>query len=138
MKYFLKFGILIALTFCACKKNKDINFTLNTLTLKADNLINLPKQNLYLKLLLVTGNAKTALTTTGIYPSVYTLPAVFAIDKPVVMNFYKNNYAVALYGDSTGFIGSNAININNYKILYPLEMDTENNGLGIVLGGTWR
>lgn len=54
------------------------------------------------------------------------------------MNFYKNTYVVSLYGDSSGCLSTNSINIKDYKILYPLDMDTENNGATIVLSGTWR
>lgn len=137
----MKYSIIcfLALLLAAgCRKKEKIEFILNSLTLKADRLDHLPRQGLYLKVLQVTGSSEEVLAVTGTYPSEYTLPAKYGVEEPVKMNFYKNTYRVALYGDSSGFIGSNLINIKDYKILYPLDMETKQDGLEIVLSGTWR
>lgn len=122
----------------ACRKKEKIEFTLNSLTLKSDKLDNLPVQKLYLKVLKIDNTTPEVLATTNKYPGEYTLPVKYGLEKPVKMNFYKHSYAVALYGDSSGYIEKNTVNIKDYKILYPLDMETENNGLEIILSGSWR
>lgn len=129
--------LLLLLAFAGCKKKEKIEFSLSSLTLKADKLDSLPDQGLYLKVLKLD-DMQEELAITGKYPSGYTLPVKYGLAEPVKMNFYKHRYSVALYGDSTGFIGSNTINIDDYKILYPLDMETRNNGLEIIWSGTWR
>lgn len=138
MKYIIVLLLAPLMLLVACKKKEKIEFTLTNLTLKKLNKENLPKQNLFLKVIRQENSNEQILVTTDKYPSEYTLPAKFGIEKPIKMNFYKNTYRVALYGDSSGYIGSNPINIKDYKILYPLDMETEENGISIVLSGTWK
>lgn len=138
MKNHMVYVCCLLLVMSGCKKKEKIEFTLNSLTLKADKTDNMPKQNLYLKVLKITSSSQEELTTTNKYPSEYTLPVKFELKHSIQMNFYKNTYAVALYGDSSGCIATNVVNIKDYKILYPLDMETEANGLKIVLSGTWR
>lgn len=138
IKYPVICFLLLLTSLSGCRKKEKIEFTLNSLTLKSDKLDSLPKQNLFLKVFKTDNSTQEDLATTGKYPSEYTLPVKYGLENPVKMNFYKHTYAVALYGDSSGFIGSNTVNIHDYKILYPLDMETKNNGLEIVLSGTWR
>ncbi|MCA0429639.1 MAG: hypothetical protein LCH32_03980 [Bacteroidetes bacterium] len=135
--YVLSF-LLIILNYGCKKKNENIDFYLNSLTLKTNNVNNLPKQNLYIKVIQIQNSNQIILATTNSYPSYFTLPVKFGLEKSIEMNFYKNTYVVSLYGDSSGCLSTNSINIKDYKILYPLDMDTENNGATIVLSGTWR
>lgn len=129
---------MLLLSLMACKKKEKIEFTLNNLTLKSIKQDNLPSQKLYIKVLMLDNITEEVLATTNKYPGEYTLPVKYGLENPVKMNFYKHTYAVALYGDSSGYIEKNTVNINDYKILYPLDMETKNNGLEIVLSGTWR
>lgn len=129
---------ILSLLLVACKKKEEIEFTLNSLTLKSGKLNDLPVQKIYLKVLKLDDSNQEVVITTNKYSSEYTLPVKYSIDEPVKMNFYKHTYAVALYGDSSGYIEKNIVNINDYKILYPLDMETENNGFAIILSGTWR
>ncbi len=132
------FLVLSALLIGCKKKNEKIEFTLNSLTLKSLKKENLPKQNMYIKVIKTDNSVEEELAVTGKYPSQYTLPVKFGLENLIKMNFYKHTYFVVLYGDSTGEIGSNPINIKDYKILYPLDMETDKDGVGIVLSGTWR
>lgn len=135
MKYILISFCAVLFISTSCKKKKErIEFTLKSLTLKAFEKESLPEQNVYLKVL----QEGTVLAETYNYPSKYTLPAKFGLEQSVQMNFYKNDYTVELWGDSSGYIGSNPIHLEDYKIIYPLDMETENNGIEIVLSGTWK
>lgn len=138
MKYIIVCFLATLMMCVACKKKEKIEFTLNSITLKAVKKENVPKQMFFIKVIKQDNHTDDVLTTTDKYPSEYTLPVKFGIEHPIKMNFYKSSYIVALYGDSSGFIGSNPINIKDYKILYPLDMETDKNGLSIVLSGTWR
>ncbi len=135
--YFLLI-LLIVFHFSCKKKNENIDFHLKSLTLNTANVSSLTKQNLFLKVFQIQNSNQITLVSTSLYPSYYTLPVKFGLDKSITMNFYKNTYEVALFGDSSGCICTNAINIKDYKILYPLDMETENNGTTIVLNGTWK
>lgn len=130
--------LLISFAFACKKKNESIDFHLNSLTLKSTVLNNLPKQNLYLKVIQIKNFNEIELASTNKYPSNYTLPVKFGLEKSISMNFYKNDYKISLYGDSSGCLSKNTINIKDYKILYPLDMDTEDNNTTIILSGTWK
>lgn len=138
MRYVFVLAFFILSIFTGCKKKEKIEFILNSLTLKSFKKENLPNQKLFIKVVMLENSSDEVLATTDKYPSEYTLPTKFGLDNPIKMNFYKNTYVVELHGDSTGYIGRNTININDYKILYALDLETEKDGLGIILSGTWR
>ena len=137
-----KIAVVLLLFACvvgvSCKKKKDIEFTLTKLTLSEYPSEKYPEQNLYIRVVQLQSNGETALGQTKTYPSKYTLPVDYTVDPKIVMNFYKNDYAVELWGDSTGFIARNPIHLKDYKIIYPLEMETDVNGVSITLKGTWK
>lgn len=134
MKYTLISFCAVFFIATCCKKKEKIEFTLKSLTLKSFEKDSFPEQNVYLKVL----REGVILAETDYYPAKYTLPAKFGLEESVQMNFYKNDYTVELWGDSSGYIGTNPIHLEDYKIIYPLEMETENNGIEIVLSGTWK
>ncbi|MBS1646043.1 MAG: hypothetical protein JST67_01745 [Bacteroidetes bacterium] len=135
----IKIGSLLVAMFvlAACKSEKTVGFTLHSLTLKSAKMAGLPVQNVYLKVVQMQNGTQQVLSTTGKYPSAYTLPVTFGLSAPIKMNLYTNTYSFQLYGDSSAFIGSTSINMGDYKIIYPLEMDTKNGSLVISLSGTW-
>lgn len=134
---FISFLTLI-LVFSACRKKERIEFTLNSLTLKVFQKENYPAQKVFLKVVLKGTSADEVLAITDRYPAEYTLPAKFGLEQAPRLNFYKNDYAIELWGDSSGYISSNPIHLKDYRIIYPLEMETENSGTSIVLSGTWK
>jgi hypothetical protein len=128
-------GFLLVLT--SCKKKKDINFTLTQLTVNNFPEEQYPAQNISVKVVCISEN-DTLLAQTGVQSSKYSLPAVYTVEPKLIMNFYHNDYVVQLWGDSSGLMGSNPIHLKDYKIIYPIEMETENNGVTIGLKGTWK
>lgn len=138
MKYL--FLILIAFIFLlsSCKKRENIDFTLDSLTLVSFDKHDYPEQKVFLKVLQLGTNPDKVLAITDNYSTEYTLPAKFGIEPQLTMNFYKNDYVVELWGELSGFIGRNEIHLEDYKIIYPTEMETEHNNVVIELTGTWK
>lgn len=138
MKYL--FLILFAFIFLSssCKKRKNIDFTLDSLTLVSFDKHAYPEQKIFLKVLQLGSDSDKVLTITDNYSTEFTLPAKFGIKPHLTMNFYKNDYVVELWGEFSGFICRNEIHIEDYKIIYPIEMETENNNVVIELAGTWK
>lgn len=122
----------------SCHKKENIEFTLNKLTLNAFEKEKYPVQNYYLKLVDIHESLQTTIYTTDVYPSTQTLPVNYGITPAPQLNFYKSDYAVELWGDSSQLIGTNPIHLEDYKIIYPLEMETEHAEISISLHGTWR
>lgn len=135
--FFISFLVLI-FVFSGCKKKERIEFTLHNLTLKAFQKEEYPPQNLFLKVILKGTSTDEILAVTDKHPSEYTLPVKFGVEQAPHLNFYKHDYEIELWGDSSGYISSNPIHLKDYKIIYPLEMETENSGTNIVLSGTWK
>jgi len=42
-----------------------------------------------------------------------------------------------LWADSTGLISSQKMNMDSYKIIFPLEMDVKNKDMDVTLSGNW-
>ena len=135
--FFILFLVLI-FVFGGCKKKERIEFTLHNLTLKTFHKEHYPSQKLFLKVILKGASTNEVLAVTDMYPGEYTLPAKFGVEQAPHLNFYKQDYEIELWGDSSGYISSNPIHLKDYKIIYPLEMETKNSGTNIVLSGTWK
>ena len=125
--------LLILSTGCT-KENKI--FTLKTIRLNDYRQKYLPVQKLYLEIL--EDNAATRLAHTGVYPSDLTLPASFKVEPTIPMMLYDKTYYVQLAGDSTGYIGRCQVNMDEYKIVFPIDMEVGNDSLNISLIGNWK
>jgi len=121
----------------SCKKDRYI-FTMKTIKLNSFRKVNIPSQ--YLTVKVVNENSgNSVLATTGKYPSDFTLPALFALDKPVKIHLYKEDHInIQLWGDSTGFIASSTIDMKEYKIIYPIDMETKNDSVSFSVLGSWE
>lgn len=125
--------LLILSTGCT-KENKI--FTLKTIRLNDYRQKYLPVQKLYLEVF--EDNAATRLAHTGVYPSDLTLPASFKVEPTIPMMLYDKTYYVQLAGDSTGYIGRCQANMDEYKIVFPIDMEVGNDSLNISLIGNWK
>ena len=125
--------LLILSTGCT-KENKI--FTLKTIRLNDYRQKYLPVQKLYLEVF--EDNAATRLAHTGVYPSDLTLPASFKVEPTIPMMLYDKTYYVQLAGDSTGYIGRCQVNMDEYKIVFPIDMEVGNDSLNISLIGNWK
>lgn len=128
-------GILLVLLLTGCTKDNKV-FTLKTIRLNAYSEANLPAQKLYLEVF--EDNGTTPLAHTAFYPSGLTLPALFKVAPSIPMTLYSKNYYVQLSGDSSGYIASCRINMEEYKIIFPIDMEVENDSLNVSIMGSWK
>lgn len=129
---------ILSIPLLGCHKRKKIEFHLKKLSLNKLEKENYPDQHYYLKVIELHDGANKTLIVSENYPSDVTLPAEYAVNPTLSINFYTNDFAIELWGDSSQLIGTNKINLDDYKIIYPLEMDTEHDEIGIALHGTWK
>lgn len=116
------------------KKNRTFN--LKTIKLLEYRHASLPDQKLYLE---VYGPQSTgAIARTELYPGDFPLPAVFRPGGVPAMSLYKDVYTIRLLGTSSGYIGACRIDMKKYKIIFPIEMELEAEGVRMTIGGTWQ
>lgn len=127
--------LFILLLSTGCTKENKI-FTLKTIRLNDYRQTDLPVQKLYLEVF--EDNAAAPLMHTGVYPSDLTLPVSFKVEPTIPMMLYGKAYYVQLAGDSTGYIGRSQVNMDEYKIVFPIDMEVGNDSLNISLIGNWK
>ncbi|GAL85152.1 hypothetical protein MYP_2381 [Sporocytophaga myxococcoides] len=111
---------------------------MKTIKLNSYRRANFPSQFLTVKVV-NTGFGNHILGTTGKYPSDFTLPAIFALDKELELHLYKEDHiSIQLWGDSTGFIASSTIDMEEYKIIYPIDMETKSDSVSFSVMGSWE
>ena len=135
MRIKLLFILTLLFTCMACdKEHKD--FTVKTIQLNHYKPHGLPKQLLYLKVL--ENDGTTVLAETDQYPSEYTLPARFIVHPQLSLPLYAQNFTIQLWGDVTGFLGECEVDMHNYKIVFPIELEVDSEELGVSLSGSWQ
>lgn len=134
MKYLSLLAFLV-LNITACRKDNQ-NFKLKTVTINAYPRKNLPLQHIYVR---IVDAADTALVLdkSDLYPSNLPLPVVLKVSLGMKKMLYKNSCVVQLWGDLSGLLSSEKLNMTNYKIIFPLEMDVENREMNVKLSGSW-
>lgn len=125
--------LLVALIVGCTKDNKT--FTLKTISLNGYKKTNGLSELLYLKVL---DDHAILLAQTKGYPSNLTLPTTFNVMPNVPMTLYNRSYTVQLWGDTTGYISSCKIDISEYKIIFPINIEVRNDSLSISTAGSWR
>jgi hypothetical protein len=96
-----------------------------------------PSQNLSLKVVRAN-NTDLVIAITESYPSALTLPATFALKPHPVLRLYKEDIVIQLWGDITGLIASSNVDMEEYKIIYPIDMETENEEVSFSIMGSWE
>lgn len=127
---------LCSLLFMSCKKENH-EFTLKSIKLNSYDKSHYPSQNLSLKVV----RAETPdiiIANTESYPSALTLPATFSVKPRPVLRLYKENIVIQLWGESSGLIASSKVNMKEYKIIYPIDMETENEEVSFSIMGSWE
>lgn len=112
-------------------------FTLKAVTLSAFQNDGYPAQNLRIKIC-DPDNPDNVLATTEPYPSSMTLPATFEVNPTLDFHLYKQSIAVQLWGDSTGAIATSIVDMDEYKIIFPIEMETTSGVARFTLHGSWE
>ncbi len=133
----IRYGLagLLTLALAGCTKESK-TFTLKTVRLNEYRRMGFPAQKLHLE---VFGeNNPDPLANTGYYPADLTLPASFKMYPSLPMNLYSDAYEVQLWGDSSGHIGTCRINMEEYKIIFPIDMEVKNDSLNISIIGSWQ
>nr|WP_067054562.1 hypothetical protein [Mucilaginibacter sp. L294] len=134
MKYITLFAIII-LGITACQKD-DQNFKLKTVTINAYTRKDLPLQRIYVKIVDAI-DTQRVIGTSASYPSNLPLPVTLGVTSSLKQALYKHTCLVQLWGDAAGLLSSKRMDMNNYKIVFPLEMDVENEEMDISLSGNW-
>lgn len=93
-------------------------------------------QKLYLQVF--EENNSVPLAYTGVYPVDLTLPVTFKVQPVLPMTLYNKTYRIELRGDVTGYISSCWINMDEYKIIFPIDMEVHNDSLSVSMMGSWE
>ena len=129
-----KWWIICLALLCAGCKKEDIAFTLKSVRLNEYRKTNLPAQKLYLKV--CEEDTAVVLARTEKYPSDLTLPAVFAIRPLIPLNLYKKGYRFQLCGDVSGYLAGCRVDMDEFKIIFPSDMEVSNDSLSISISGS--
>jgi len=117
--------------------NDNNTFTLKTIKLNDfKGRTTKPAQKLYFKVF--KSDSEAPLTQTGFYPSDYTMPATFKVFPSAEMQLYGKAYNVQLWSETAGYLGRCDIDMEEYKIVFPIDMEIKNDSLNISIQGTWE
>jgi hypothetical protein len=134
MKYITLLAIIIV-SITACQKDNQ-NFKLKTVTINAYTNKNSELQHIYVKVVDAADNQRV-IGKSASYPSTLPLPVTLGITSSLKQALYKQTCIVQLWADSTGLISSQKMNMDSYKIIFPLEMDVKNKDMDVTLSGNW-
>ena len=126
--------ILLILNGLFSCNNDDNTFHLKTVKL-LEYSKNLPEQKLYIKAF--SDDLPESIAQTEEYPSTLPLPATLKMYPSPSMNLYGKNYHLELWGGISGYIRRCDIDMDDYKIVFPIDMEIENDSLSISMQGTW-
>jgi hypothetical protein len=127
--------MLPMLILAGCAKDNKV-FTLKMIRLNEYRKINLPVQKLYLEVF--EDNDTIPMAHTAVYPSDLTLPASFKVEPSIPITLYSKDYYIQLSGEVTGYIARCKVNMDEYKIIFPIDMEVENDSLNISIIGSWK
>ncbi|MDN3551547.1 hypothetical protein [Mucilaginibacter aquaedulcis] len=126
----------VAICMIACRKD-DQNFKLKTITINSYTKKEFPAQRLYVRVIDAV-DTQRLIGKSESYPSNLPLPVTLAVPSSQKQTLYKNTCYVQLWGDSTGMISSAKMNMDLYKISFPLSMNVSNKDMDITLSGSWE
>ncbi|WP_142688608.1 hypothetical protein [Chitinophaga polysaccharea] len=132
----MRYLLLIALLLLSCNKdNKE--FTLKAIKLNSYKMPANAAEHLFLKILDIS-HPGDPLAVTRSYPAQLTLPATFSVSPAVKWKLYRKGYHIELWGDSTGRIGACDVNMEEYKIIFPIDMEVKSDDLNVSIMGSWE
>jgi hypothetical protein len=126
----------VAVCMIACRKD-DQNFKLKIITINSYTKKDLPVQRLYVQVVDAT-DTQRVIGKSESYPSNLPLPVTLAVPGSQKQTLYKTSCYVQLWGDSAGMITSAKMNMDLYKISFPLSMNVSNKDMDITLSGSWE
>lgn len=137
MKMIKIISLLSLILFCISCGNDERIFHLKTIQLNEYvQHQSLPEQHLYLK---VFDNANAeSIAHTEDFISSLPLPVILKAEPSQGMYLYAKPYRVELWGDISGLIGRCTVNMDNYKITFPIEMEVKSNTLEVAIQGSWE
>lgn len=127
--------IVVLILPSGCEMDRYI-FTLKAVTLNSFQN-EYPAQNLRVRIC-NAANPDDVLSTTASYPSAMTVPVTFAVNPPLEFHLYKDPIAVQLWGDSTGVIATSIIDMEDYKIIFPIALEADSEAARFTLHGSWE
>jgi|GEM_PF-797044 len=130
----LIFSMAIMLIFNSCEKKNSV-FTMKAVKLNFYEKEHFPEQDIFIK---VVNSDSVVLVCTEKYNSLYTLPVTFGISPGLKVQLYKEKpLSVQLWGDSSGCMASCPIHMDEYTILFPIDMEIGDEQVNLSVIGTW-
>ncbi|WLD22842.1 hypothetical protein NU10_08900 [Flavobacterium dauae] len=130
------FLLLATVTVLFSCSNDDNTFHLNTVKLiEYSQKEHLPEQKLYIKAF--ADDLSEELAKTEEFSSTLPMPITLKMYPMARMNLYGKNYHLELWGETSGYLGRCTINMDNYKIVFPIDMEVESEELSVSIQGTW-
>jgi hypothetical protein len=129
------FILCLVILFGGCTKDNK-TFTLKTIKLSDYLQTNLPSQKLHLEVF--DDKTSSALAHTNPYPNELPLPTMFMVYPSIPMTLYNKAYRIELWGDVTGYISSCKVNMAEYKIIFPIDMEVKSDSLTVSIVGSWE
>jgi hypothetical protein len=134
----MKHTILILISLwllCSCNKESQ-DFRVKAVTINSYRPTQYPHETLRVRFLDDEHTGHVLGVTDG-YPASLPLPAKLNVNPAFKLKLYKQPCVIELWGDSTGLIGSAKMNMSNYKIVFPLEMEVESENFRLSVSGKW-
>lgn len=121
----------------ACGK-KNAVFVMKAVTLdlyiQKDTL---PAQDLFIRIV-DTGDA-SVLAQTDKYKSGQTLPATFNLEPhPEIQLYRQDDISLQLWGDSSGYLAARTIDLEEYTILFPIDIEAGSDSVRFSVKGSWK
>ncbi len=66
------------------------------------------------------------------------LPITLGVSPKVRSKLYKQSYVIELIEDSGGIVGACTVDMDKYKIIFPIDMEIENEQMNISISGSWH
>lgn len=131
------FSLFLSFLLVSCLTNDNNTFTLKTIKLNDfKERTTLSAQKLYFKVF--RSDSEIPLTETMHFLSDNALPATLKVFPSVDMQLYGKKYNVQLWSETQGCLGRCDIDMDEYKIIFPIDMEVENDSLNIAIQGSWE
>ena len=136
-KKIISFFLVSSLFFLFSCQNDDRTFQLDTVKLEQfEKEKSLPEQKLFIKVF--KEESKISIAETELYPSDLPLPATLKMYPSPEMNLYVTSYHLELWGNITGYIDRCSVHMDDYKIIFPIDMEVKGEHLEISMQGSWK
>lgn len=116
--------------------NEDNTFHLNTVKLiEYSQRESISEQRIFIKAF--SNDSPEPLAQTEKFSNALPMPITLKMHPKAEMNLYGKDYHLELWGEVSGFIGRCDIDMDNYKIVFPIDMEIEGEELTASIQGGW-